>query len=112
MGIPRQDLYTTYPVTNTLQEARAINKLLNYKIPFKNKKIILVTSAFHMKRAKKVFEREGMNVLPYPVDFKTSKNFSTSLKNPLIWLPSSSNLNSSSRAIREIIGRFVYKTSK
>ena len=75
MGIPKEDLFTTYPVTNTIQEAKAIKKLLNSEIVSSQKKIILVTSAFHMKRAKKVFEREGISVQPYPVDFKSSKSF-------------------------------------
>ena len=75
MGIPKKDLFTTYPVTNTIQEAKAIKKLLNSEILSSQKKIILVTSAFHMNRAKKVFEREGISVLPYPVDFKSNKSF-------------------------------------
>ena len=108
MGLPKEDLFTTVPVNNTLQEAKAIKKLINYDSPLIQKRIILVTSAFHMKRAKKVFEREGIIVQPYPVDFKSNKSFSASLRNPLNWLPSSSSLNQSSSAIREIIGRFIY----
>ena len=61
-----------------------------------------------MKRAKKVFEREGINVQPYPVDFKSNKSFYYSLRNPMKWMPSASYLNKSSSAIREIIGRFIY----
>jgi len=108
MGIPKEDLFTTYPVNNTLQEARAIKKLMNNELPLIQKRIILVTSAFHMKRAKKVFEREGISVQPYPVDFKSNKSFNSSLRNPLNWIPSSSSLNKSSSVIRELIGRFVY----
>ena len=110
MGIPKKDLFTTYPVFNTLGEAKAIKKLLNKEKTSNQKKIILVTSAFHMKRAMKVFEREGINVLPYPVDFKTSKNFISFLRNPINWIPSSYYLNMSSRAIREIIGRILYRS--
>ena len=58
MGLPKEDLFTTYPVNNTLQEAKAIKKLLNNESPLILNRIILVTSAFHMKRAKKVFENE------------------------------------------------------
>ncbi len=112
MGLPKKDLYTTYPVKNTLQEARAIKKLLNNEMPLIKKRIILVTSAFHMKRAKKVFENEGLNVQPYPVDFKSNKSFFLSLRNPLKWMPSSSHLNKSSYAIREIFGRIIYKAWK
>ena len=108
MGIPKNDLFTTDPVNNTLQEAKAIKKLLNNELPSTQKRIILVTSAFHMKRAKKIFESEGISVQPYPVDFSSNVSFYSSLRNPLIWMFSSSSLNKSSSAIREIIGRFVY----
>ena len=108
MGIPRKDLLTTYPVYNTIEEAQAIKKLLSKEITSGQKKIILVTSAFHMKRAKKVFEKEGIKVLPYPVDFKSNRNLISSLRNPLKWLPSATNLFQSSVAIREIIGRIIY----
>ena len=110
MGIPKKDLFTTHPVFNTLGEAKAIKNLLERKKTSYKKKIILVTSAFHMKRAMKVFEREGINVLPYPVDFKTNQNFISSLSNPLLWFPSSRYLNESSQAIREIIGRIIYRS--
>ena len=113
MGLPKKDLFTTYPVTNTFQEAKAIKKLLDDESPFIQKKIILVTSAFHMKRAKKAFENEGINVQPYPVDFKVdNKSFFSSLRNPLKWLPSSSYFDQSSYAIREIIRRIIYEAWK
>ena len=110
LGIPKKDLFTTYSVTNTLQEAKAVKKILNNEISSPRKEIILVTSAFHMKRAKKVFEREGIVVLPYPVDFRSSKSLSSSLRNPLKWVPSSASLSRNSSAIREIIGRIIYRS--
>ena len=110
MGIPNKNLFTTYSVTNTLQEAKAVKKILNNEISSSRKEIILVTSAFHMKRAKKVFEREGIVVLPYPVDFRSSKSLSSSLRNPLKWVPSSASLSRNSSAIREIIGRIIYRS--
>ena len=109
MGIPREDLFTTNPVYNTLQEAEAIKKLLFKENKSIQKKIILVTSAFHMQRAKKIFERKGIKVLPYPVDFKSNGDLITSLKNPLKWLPSAHSLNLNSNGIREIIGRIIYR---
>ena len=109
MGVPNKDLFTTYPVNNTFQEAKAIKKLLNDEIPVSQKKVILVTSAFHMNRAKKIFEREGISVQPYPVDFRSNQSFSATLRNPLMWIPNSSSLDKSTSAIREIIGRIVYK---
>ena len=58
MGIPRKNLYTTKPVFNTLQEAKAVNELINREVNSNKKKIILVTSAFHMKRAKKLLNEK------------------------------------------------------
>lgn len=110
MGIPQNDLFTTYPVINTLQEAKAIRKLSDDKTILNQNKIILVTSAFHMTRAKRVFERQGFFVIPYPVDFKSRKSFISLLNYPLNWVPSSSNLGNSSSAIREIIGRIIYRS--
>ena len=63
----------------------------------------------HMKRAKKVFESEGISVQPYPVDFKSSRSFISLLRNPLKWMPDSYYLYQSSSAIREIIGRIIYR---
>ena len=58
MGIPRTNLYTTKKVFNTIQEAKAVNKLLN-QINDKQKNIILVTSAFHMRRAKNFSKKKA-----------------------------------------------------
>ena len=112
MGINKNNLFTTYSVTNTVQEAKAVKQILNKEIISSQKKVILVTSAFHMKRAKKVFEREGITVLPYPVDFMSNQSFLSSLRNPLKWLPNASSLSRNSSAIREIIGRIIYRTWK
>ncbi len=110
MGIPRRDIFTTNRIFNTQQEAQAIKKLLDEKLKLNQKKIILVTSAFHMKRAKRIFEKEGINVTPYPVDFKSAKSTFLLLSNPLKYMPNSIYLNKSSMAIREIIGRIIYKS--
>ena len=109
LGIPKSDLHTTTFVMNTSQEAKAIKEKLNSMFLQKKIRIILVTSAFHMNRAKRIFEKEGIFVNPYPVDFKTSDDTIIALyKNPLNLIPSSSSLDLSSRAIREILGKLFY----
>ena len=50
--------------------------------------IILITSAYHMKRAKTIFQRRGFIVTPYPVDFQSKQIINKSvLLNPINLLP-------------------------
>ena len=99
-GVPQAKILVTENVKNTYEESIAVTKL----IP-NNSSLILVTSAFHMHRSKYLFEKQGFDIIPYPVDFKTS-NAKTSLMN---FLPSVDSLNKASLFIRENIGRFYYK---
>ena len=113
LGIPMKDLSSTGPVINTYQEAKAIRKKLDEMYSFNQKNIILVTSAFHMNRSKRIFEAQGINVQPYPVDFKSdNRTLKQKLLNPIFLMPSANNLNKSSHALKEIIGRLVYKFYK
>ncbi len=106
LGVPSEAIVTTNRVFNTAQEALAIKQY--FESNPSSQQILLVTSAFHMQRAKKVFERQGFIVYPFPVDFKTSTNLSW--KDPYNWIPNSHSLSMSSKAIREIIGRIIYKS--
>ena len=72
-------------------------------------RILLVTSAFHMHRAQRLFERQGFKVLPFPVDFQARAD-GTLWRDPTQWLPSARALDDSSRALRELIGRLVYRS--
>ena len=59
----------TPPVVKNAEEAIAIRQLLKRSQSFgPSTRILLVTSAFHMHRVQRLFEREGMQVLPFPVD--------------------------------------------
>jgi len=64
MQVPAAKILVTEPVQNTEDEARAVRKLLGSGA----KRIILVTSAFHMRRAQWLFEQMDFEVFPYPVD--------------------------------------------
>ena len=110
LGIDKDSIYITPPVFNTYEEALAINDLFINRINKNSKhlKIILVTSAFHMQRAKRVFEKNGFNVYPFPVDFQASQPIKFNL-DPYNYIPNSRSLKNSSKAIREFIARFIYK---
>ena len=51
---------STPPVLNTAEEAVAIRRLLSVS----NSRVLLVTSAFHMRRFQRLFERQGIQVIP------------------------------------------------
>ena len=105
LGVPITSIGLTDRVTNTAQEAAAIRRLLPQDQPT----VLLVTSAFHMRRAQVLFERQGLTVLPYPVDFQARAAWAGSIwQDPLQWLPRSRDLDDSSRALRELMGRLVY----
>ena len=109
-GLQKNKVFTTGKVTNTAEEAFAIKNILSKKNGFKKSNIILVTSAFHMNRAKRIFERQGLNVQPFPVDFKINKNISNdNLKDPYNWIPNARALSLNSIAFREILGRLFYR---
>lgn len=63
MGIPQKQMIVENVSRNTVENARAVRKLL------KENRIILVTSAYHMRRAKAMFEKSGFTVTPAPTYF-------------------------------------------
>ena len=99
-GIPEQNILLTPEVQNTDQEAKAVKNILSNN----KKKIILVTSAFHMPRAIKVFNAAGLKLIPFAVDFK----FSSEKVTVMSFLPSAGSFQQTSFFVREMIGRVYY----
>lgn len=107
LGIPDAAMASTSPVVNTAEEAVAIRRLL----PNSQSRVLLVTSAFHMRRSQRLFERQDMQVIPFPVDFQSRGRWAGQLwRDPTQWLPSAAALDNSSRALRELLGRLVYRS--
>ena len=75
------------------------------------KKIILVTSAFHMHRLK-IFLKRKFSCYTFPVDFRSKNYYVEGIYSPFKFLPNAQSFNDSSFAIREIIGRIYYKLFK
>jgi uncharacterized SAM-binding protein YcdF (DUF218 family) len=99
LGVPGVILVTE-KVKNTYEESIAVTKI----VP-NNSSITLVTSAFHMQRSKYLFEKQGFDVMPYPVDFKSSIQNLTIIN----FLPKVEAFGKTSLYIRENIGRLYYK---
>ena len=99
-GVPRKNILLTENVQNTDQEAKSVKKILNIDAP----KVILVTSAFHMPRAQKVFEKVGIRIIPFPVDFRNASSKLTFMH----FMPSAKSIWETSFFVKEMIGRTYY----
>ena len=68
-------------------------------------RILLVTSAYHMRRALALFERQGLTVVPAPTDYQQL------VAKPAVpgWLPTVGALHQTTDALHEIVGYWVYR---
>ena len=99
-GIASEKIFVTKDVENTADEAVSVEELIS-----PGKRIILVTSAYHVYRAKKIFEKQGFEVAPYKVHYKSSRESAITV---IDFLPSAGNIEMTETGIREIIGRLYY----
>ena len=109
-GVPEGQILKTSRVTNTAEEAMAVAKLLRERFSSSTSRgitprVLLVTSAFHMPRARRLFERAGMFVFSFPVDFRVPAGRSLSL---LAFLPTAGALQQTEMAMREGYGQLFY----
>ena len=105
LGVPERAIRLTETVGNTADEAVAARKLLGVGTG-RAKSIILVTSAFHMPRARFLFEQAGFKVIPFRVDYHTDDNPGLTV---LSYLPNGASLAESETALREVIGWLFYR---
>jgi uncharacterized SAM-binding protein YcdF (DUF218 family) len=110
LGVPDGQVLKTPRVTNTAEEALAVATLLRGRFSGPTwrggaPRILLVTSAFHMPRARVLFARAGLSVIPFPVDFQVSAGGHMSV---LAFLPTAGALAQTELAMRELYGRLFY----
>lgn len=84
LGVPEDKLYLDSQSRNTAENARYSQEICNTQGWYHP---IVVTSAFHMPRAVRLFERAGMEVTAYPTDYWVS--IPTSYVTPFKFLPQS-----------------------
>lgn len=98
LGVPADKIIIEDQSINTTENARfSKEKLLYYGF----KQPILVTSAFHMPRAVKQFEKVGVNVTPFPTDYQTNVKGSWEFRQ--LW-PDADALSNLSLAVKEYVG--------
>ena len=69
LGVPEEQILVETRSINTTQNARYSAEILRAQGLTQP---ILVTSAFHMKRAVLNFKKQGMDVVPYPADYQVT----------------------------------------
>jgi uncharacterized SAM-binding protein YcdF (DUF218 family) len=103
LGVANDQIIIEENARDTYENAKYVKEIClskNFQKP------ILITSAFHMRRALFSFKKAGLGVVPYPAGFK-SKNVQDAG-----WpgyLPRSGSLESTSGALHEYLGILFYR---
>ncbi|WP_427162639.1 YdcF family protein [Aliinostoc sp. HNIBRCY26] len=110
IGIPGEALIQEPDSLNTYQNAVNVKKILESR---GIRQILLVTSALHMPRSLKIFQRQGIDAIPAPTDFLVSQGelqeLASSPKAAILnLLPDTNNLHQFTNALKEYVGSFVY----
>ena len=108
LGVPTNALVFLDEPRNTEQEAKAIARL--FDCSNSRPKILLVTSAWHMKRARLMFEKYAsvLDVVPTPADFEAIMLF----PDAVMWseiLPSGQYIGANERYFHEWLGYWGYR---
>jgi uncharacterized SAM-binding protein YcdF (DUF218 family) len=111
MGVPPSAIIKEPNSLNTYENAVNVKQILTEK---GINQVLLVTSASHMTRAKLVFQRQNINIIPAPTDFIISEDNLASLNRNsqafiLSILPEAENIAQTTKALKEYLGMFIYR---
>ena len=100
LGVPGGRLRLERDSRNTRE-----NAVFSRMLAAETQRILLVTSASHMRRAQGSFEAVGFTVIPAATDFEDYSGWDPVLR----WLPSHDALASNSRMLKEVLGLLIYR---
>lgn len=107
LGIPANDITVEDSSTSTFENA-AFTKVkidsLHLQPPF-----VLITSAMHIPRAQRVFEKAGLSVVPFPCNYYVLEN---KLEPSDYIIPRVGTVFSWSSYLKEVVGFAAYKMFK
>ena len=101
LGVPARAVLMESSSRNTHEDAAFSKALLEAK---NIRKILLVTSAWHMPRAAAVFRKTGLEVVAAPTDYHVVERSRTFFD----WLPDAKSLHRSTIAVKEYVGLGYY----
>lgn len=110
-GVPSSAILEDATSLNTYQNAVNVRKIIKER---GMRRVLLVTSAMHMPRSLRIFQRQGIEAIPAPTDFLISQQ---ELEEPnsspqatlLSLIPDTERLDKTTQALKEYIGMLVYR---
>ena len=102
LGVPESDILVEGNSRNTIENAEKTYKILD-SIGMAKKKVVLITSAFHIPRATETFKKAGFDIRPYPCAFSMfpgATKFSLDSMTPSAWA-----FDSWGGFLKEMVGR-------
>lgn len=98
-GIPDDRLVIEERARNTRENAVYAAEIIRAR---GYERVLVVTSAFHLKRARECFDGVGLHPDMLAVDFRAHEG-------PTSWLPRARFLAESTALVRELFGRLIYR---
>jgi uncharacterized SAM-binding protein YcdF (DUF218 family) len=102
LGVNEKDIIAEAESRDTYENAKFVKEIMD---KHKINRIVLITSAFHMKRSVMLFDKLFEGTIPYPAAYNTSR-----VKyNILSYLPDAGNMANLAMALKEHLGILFYK---
>lgn len=111
LGVPNSAILQDSKSLNTYQNAVNVRQIMQER---DIRRVLLVTSAMHMPRALRIFQRQGIEAIPAPTNFLiTQQELNEPNSSPqatlLNLVPDADRLQNTTRALKEYIGTVIYR---
>ena len=103
LGVPPHHIITEEKSIDTFENAQYVKEIADR---YQFKKIVLITSAVHMKRSYLLFSKRFKEIVPYPADYQISRGS----YDVLSFLPNAWNLSLVESAVKEYLGYPLLQT--
>ncbi|MDW8287700.1 MAG: YdcF family protein [Flammeovirgaceae bacterium] len=103
-GVPEEAIILENKARNTRENALFSAEIIRREYPTAS--LMLITSAFHMRRAVACFEKVGLHVTPFSADMST---WDTDISLMSLLVPSENSFANFNKLVHELVGYAVYK---
>ncbi|MBE9177378.1 YdcF family protein [Oculatella sp. LEGE 06141] len=111
LGVPAAAILQDQTSLNTYENAVNVQRILQER---GIRRILLVTSAMHMPRSLRIFQKQGIEAIAAPTDFIVTEQEVRELDGSpqaiaLNLIPDADSLQQLTRALKEYVGTFIYR---